>query len=152
MNYRFLSRLTRVLLYALFCLIAAAVVALPFVLQNLFTFFGDDYANAPGYEWFIIVFLTLAGIGALYILFSLIRILKTLEGDPFVERNASALKSMGIVSEGLCVLFAAKSVWFFTPMTVACAVVTLLCGLFALVLSDVFARAVAYKLENDLTI
>ncbi|MEL7608766.1 MAG: DUF2975 domain-containing protein [Bacillota bacterium] len=152
MNYRFLSRLTRVLLYALFCLIAAALAALPFVLQRLFTFFGDDYANAPGYEWFIVVFLALAGLGALYILFSLIRILKTLDHDPFIEKNAAMLKSMGIVAEGLCVLFAIKSVWFFTPMTVACAVVTLLCGLFALVLSDVFACAIAYKRENDLTI
>ncbi|MPN13916.1 hypothetical protein SDC9_161242 [bioreactor metagenome] len=152
MSFRFFSRLTRVLLYALFCLIVAAIVVLPFVLEKLFTFFGDDYANAPGYGWFIVFFLILAGIGALYILFSLIRILKTLDGDPFVEKNASALKSMGIVSEGLCVLFAIKSVWFFTPMTVACAVVTLLCGLFALVLSDVFARAVTYKIENDLTI
>lgn len=152
MNYRFLSRLTRVLLYALFCLIAAAVVALPFVIESLFIFFGDNFASTPGYEWFIVVFLTLVGLGALYILFSLIRILKTLDRDPFIEKNASMLKSMGIVAEGLCILFAIKSIWFFTPMTVACAIVALLCGLFALVLSDVFACAVAYKRENDLTI
>ena len=38
------------------------------------------------------------------------------------------------------------------PLAVIAAIPVAMCGLFSLVLSRVFAQAVAYKLENDLTV
>jgi hypothetical protein len=38
------------------------------------------------------------------------------------------------------------------PLAVIAAIPVAMCGLFSLVLSRVFAKAVAYKQENDLTV
>ena len=98
------------------------------------------------------IFLMAAGCLALWILFELMLVLRTVRGDPFVQRNVRAFFRMGLVAEGAGAMFAAECAQFFTPMLAVCAVVMVLSGLFALVLSQVFRRAVEYKQENDLTI
>lgn len=59
---------------------------------------------------------------------------------------------MGVAAEIAAALFVGKCVFSFTAMTAVCALVMALSGLFALTLAAVFARAVAFKQENDLTI
>lgn len=152
MHENFLSRFTRILLCVLFLAILLAIVALPFFLEEMLKFFGDMFFGAPGYENFILPFLLVCGVGALWILAELILVMKTLKHDPFVVRNAKAFSRMAIAAEALAVLFGVKTAFFFTPMTLACCIVLLLCGLFAAVLSGVFRRAIEYKQENDLTI
>lgn len=59
---------------------------------------------------------------------------------------------MGLAAELAGVGFTIKCFTLFTFMTAVCALVMVLSGLFALVLAQVFHRAVLYKQENDLTI
>ena len=89
---------------------------------------------------------------ALWILIELAAVLKTVESDPFVERNAAAFMRMGIAAEAAGLVFFAKCFFMFTVMTAVCALVMILSGLFALTLGMVFKRAVEYKRENELTI
>lgn len=152
MHENFLSRFTRAVLCVLFLAILLSIAALPFFLDEMLSFFGDMFFGAPGYESFILPFLLICGAGALWILAELILVMKTLKNDPFVMRNANAFSRMAVAAELLAVLFGVKTAFFFTPMTFACCLVLLLCGLFAAVLCGVFRRAVEFKQENDLTI
>ena len=91
-------------------------------------------------------------LGGEYIAFKLICMMRTLDRDPFVQKNVNALRSMGLCALiiailGLCTLFLHP-----VPLAVIAALPVAMCGLFSLVLSRVFAQAVAYKLENDLTV
>lgn len=98
------------------------------------------------------VFLTAASAAALWVLAELLLVMRTVPADPFVERNANAFVRMGVAAELAGAMFAVRTALYFTPMTAVCTIVMLLAGLFALVLAGVFRRAVAFKLENDLTI
>ena len=91
--------------------------------------------------------------GALLIAVTLLRMLHSLGGDPFVTANVNRLRLMGFVALGMtaCTL-GLVALPFNAVIFVAGGMAVGLCGLLALVLSEVFARAVAYKQENDLTI
>ena len=84
----------------------------------------------------------LSGILCLMIIWQLRLMFATvLEGDPFVDSN--------ILTSFLSVIRLPFSP---TPATVFLVIVFFIAGLFSLVLSQVFSRAVEYKKENDLTI
>lgn len=100
----------------------------------------------------VLSFVFITGAMAVWILAELYLVLNTALTDPFVMRNSRAFLRMGLVAEGAAALFFAKCAFEFTPMTAICGFVMLLCGLFAIALSQVFRRAVELKLENDLTI
>lgn len=92
-------------------------------------------------------------IGAEAIAVSLLGMMRTLGTDPFVHANVATLRRMGFIALGMavcCFLLALYpiSVWLAESLG-GC---VLLCGLFSLVLSGVFERAVAFKEENDLTV
>lgn len=92
-------------------------------------------------------------IGALVIGMTLFIMMCSLDSDPFVERNVRALRRMGFVALGMaacCLLLLLLPANTILAQFVGAAVA--LCGLFSLVLSRVFARAVAFKEENDLTV
>ncbi len=152
MHKTFVARLTEALLYAVFCAGCALWLALPFFLDQLLVFFVDAFIVVPSYREFILVFLMLVGAAGLLILFELIRLFRTLRGDPFVMRNAKALKRIGMSALIVTALFAVKCGVYFTPMTLVCALLILLLSLFAFVLASLFEKAVEYKLENELTI
>jgi hypothetical protein len=78
--------------------------------------------------------------------------MRTLEGDPFVQKNVTALRRMGIVALIIALLGLSTLLLHPVPLAVIAALPVAMCGLFSLVLSRVFAEAVAYKLENDLTV
>ncbi len=152
MRESLVNRLTEALLYAVFCAGCALWLALPFFLDPLLVLFADAYIVLPSYKEFVLVFLMLVGAAGLYILFELIRLFRTLRGDPFVLRNVKALKRMGASALVVTALFAGKCAVYFTPMTLVCALLILLLSLFAFVLANLFEKAVEYKLENELTI
>ncbi len=147
-----LTRLTQVLLLLIFVVVLLALLTLPWMLDTYLAWTRDAFAQAPGYRWFITVFLALSGCIGLWIVAELYRVLRTIDGNPFVRRNVTALMRMGGAAFALAALFFAKCIAYMTPMTIATAAVLLMCGLFAFVLSGVFAQAVRYKEENDLTI
>ena len=151
MDAKTLARVTRGLLW----LVAGGVVLLLGGLyfhggvQGLFL---EAYGVGPEGKAGVLLFLTLMAGIALWILGELIGVLATVERDPFVEGNARAFFRMGLAAELAGVGFTIKCFTLFTFMTAVCALVMVLSGLFALVLAQVFHRAVLYKQENDLTI
>ena len=98
------------------------------------------------------VIASLCLLGAEYIAFTLFCMMNTLNSDPFVERNVLALRRMGIAALLIAVLGLSTMLLYAVPLAVIAALPVAMCGLFSLVLSRVFAKAVAYKQENDLTV
>lgn len=145
-----LALVTQALLYLLTAFVLFCLVMI-FVSPGAAEFFRTYYSAGEEMTLFY-GFLVLAGLLALWVLFELIFVMRTVTGDPFVERNVKAFLRMGIAAEAAGALFLAKCFVFFTPMTAVCGIVMLLAGLFALVLAGVFRKAVAYKRENELTI
>lgn len=152
MNPRTLSRLTRGLLYAVSTLVALLIAGLYASSALLETFLLAYGVGDPSRAWAVMAFLTAMGAMALWILAELIGVLSSVDTDPFEERNVRAFFRMGLAAELAEAAFLLKSVFLFTFMTAVCGLVMVLSGLFALVLAQVFRRAVAYKRENDLTI
>ena len=150
MTLKTLSKITRALLYALMVLVAALMAAL-FISADVRTFMENEYGAAGSTVLFYAMLLVCGGI-ALWILIELAAVLKTMDSDPFVERNAAAFMRMGIAAEVAGLVFFVKCFFMFTVMTAVCALVMILSGLFALTLGMVFKRAVEYKRENELTI
>ncbi|MDR1619874.1 MAG: DUF2975 domain-containing protein [Clostridiales bacterium] len=88
-------------------------------------------------------------IGALYILALLIRMMKTLPADPFVEQNVICLRRMGYAALGMAGLaFIAAAVYYFRFMIIVLGMVLLFCALLSLILGNVFKKAVEYR-DND---
>ncbi|MBS6323089.1 MAG: DUF2975 domain-containing protein [Clostridium sp.] len=150
MTLKTLSKITRALLYALMVLVAALMAAL-FISADVRTFMENEYGAAGSTVLFYAMLRVCGGI-ALWILIELAAVLKTVDSDPFVERNAAAFMRMGIAAEVAGLVFFVKCFFMFTVMTAVCALVMILSGLFALTLGMVFKRAVEYKRENELTI
>ncbi len=95
---------------------------------------------------------TLCILGAEYIAFTLFCMMNTLDRDPFVQANVNALKRMGNVALIIALLGLSTMLLHPVPLAVIAAAPVAMCGLFSIVLSRVFAQAVAYKQENDLTV
>ena len=115
----------------------------------------DFFAKEGKPVWYAVasgVIATLCILGAEYIAFTLFCMMRTLERDPFVQRNVDALRHMGLMALAVAVLGLSTLLLHPVPLTVIAALPVAMCGLFSLVLSRVFAQAVAYKLENDLTV
>ena len=150
MKAKLLPRITEAMLYLLaaFVLLCAVTLYIPGSgLDQIIAAYCQTDSNPVALR----VFLT-AGVFALWILFELLLVMRTVSTDPFVQRNVHAFVRMGIAAELAGAMFAVRCAAYFTLMTAVCAIVMLLAGLFALVLAGVFRRAVAFKLENDLTI
>lgn len=95
----------------------------------------------------------LSGILCLLIIWELRRMFQTvLAGDAFVDANTRSLRQMGKYSFLVALLSLIRLFFWLTPATVVIIIVFSIAGLFSLVLSQVFEKAVQYKLENDLTI
>lgn len=115
----------------------------------------DFFAKEGKPVWYAVasgVIATLCILGAEYIAFTLLCMMRTLERDPFVQRNVDALRHMGLMALAVAVLGLSTLLLHPVPLAVIAALPVAMCGLFSLVLSRVFAQAVAYKQENDLTV
>ena len=106
----------------------------------------DIYATLSG------VIATLCILGGEYIAFTLFCMMNTLDRDPFVQKNVNALRRMGNVALIIALLGLSTLLLHPVWLAVIAALPVAMCGLFSLVLSRVFAQAVAYKQENDLTV
>lgn len=90
--------------------------------------------------------------GAEYIAVTLFGMMCTLQRDPFVPANVKALRRMGWAALVVVALGLSSMLLHPVPLAVVAAFPLSMCGLFSLVLSGVFERAVAFKQENDLTV
>jgi len=98
------------------------------------------------------VIASLCILGGEYIAFMLLCMMRTLDRDPFVQKNVNALRRMGLMALMIALLGLSTLLLHPVPLAVIAALPVAMCGLFSLVLSRVFAQAVAYKLEIDLTV
>ena len=98
------------------------------------------------------VIASLCILGGESIAVTLVCMMGTLESDPFVQKNVDALRRMGIAALVIALLGLSTLFLHPVPLAVIAALPVAMCGLFSLVLSRVFAQAVAFKQENDLTV
>ena len=147
-----LTRFTQVLLYSTFIFFCLLFIGLPWILKYYFHWSMNGYVASSHYRRFVIAFLYVLGIGGIWMVGELIRIMHTVPSNPFVAKNVSSIRRIGCISLGLALLFVIKCILFFTPFTFICGVVLFICGLLSLVLTQVFSQALRFKQENDLTI
>ena len=97
--------------------------------------------------------LYISGICAVYILFNLKRMFKTLiTGNPFVDKNVSCFRKMAAACAVVAATYLIKCILLFTPASAIIALVFAVGCLFCLTLKDLFKAAIEYKEENELTI
>lgn len=144
-----LVRFTKYLLDFMFIAGIIICVGVPFIFQIA----GRFYSIFTTYYVPLCIIFMIAGIFALFILWNLRQMFKTvILENPFVRENVRALKRMGICAFMIALIMAIRLFIVITPAALVLVLVFLIAGLFSLVLSLVFDQAVTYKEENDLTI
>jgi hypothetical protein len=144
-----LVRFTKYLLDFMFITGIIICVGVPFI----FRIAGQYYSIFSTYYVPLCIIFMIAGVFALFILWNLRQMFKTvIIENPFVRENVRALKRMGICAFIIALIMAIRLFIVITPAALVLVLVFLIAGLFSLVLSLVFDQAVTYKEENDLTI
>lgn len=151
-NSRFLNRFVQgCILFGMLAGIALIVEIYAVEMPIVIDFFVKEgkpqiYAVLAG------IIATLCLLGGETIAAILFRMMGTLDRDPFVQKNVVALRQMGVIALIIALLGISTMLLHPVPLAVIAALPVAMCGLFSLVLSRVFAEAVAYKQENDLTV
>lgn len=102
--------------------------------------------------WLSIIFIA-SGIFAVLIIRNLRKMFRSvLANDCFIPENVTSLNRMGTYSFLIALITCCRLFLYITPAVIIVILVFVIAGLLCRVLSQVFDRAVAYKLENDLTI
>jgi len=144
-----LVRITKLLLDFMFYFGILICLTVPFIFKVIgryYTIFEEFYLP------FCIIFMV-SGVFALLLLWELRKIFKTVMlENPFLVENVVSLQRMGICSFVISICMIFRLVFIITPAELLLVGVFLIAGLFSIVLSLVFDRAVSYKEENDLTI
>lgn len=150
MNENRMIVFTRYFLDIMFYSGILVVITLPFTLRLA----GRYYSEEIGRQYLpMLIIFGVSGICGLIIVFQLRKMIKTvIQKNCFVDNNTKSLRIMGKVSFLIVILFAVKCVLLPTPATFIIVLTFFIAGLFSHVLSLVFAEAVSYKEENDLTI
>jgi hypothetical protein len=145
----FINKLTKIVVDIFFYLGIITVISVPLLTPKIIKSLNlSESLTLP-----TIITLLLSGVCAVYLIFQLKRIFKTLtSGNPFVIENTVYLKNMAIVTFIISIIYVYKLTYWFTPATVIIVIVFLVAGLFCLTLKDLFAQAVKFKEDNDLTI
>lgn len=127
----------------------AAMLFIPMAVKYI----GAQMNYAPAARMILLVTLMLSGLCALFIVFNLKRMFKTLlDGNPFTEANVGRFRAMAAASLLIAAIYVIKCILLPSPMTAAVVIVFVIASLFCLTLKDLFKQAVNYKEENDLTV
>lgn len=144
-----ITKITKLILDAMYFLGIPVCISLPFT----FKLYGQINSYFREYYWQLVVLFFLSGIFAILIIGELRKMFRTvLNNDCFVKENVASLRKMGTYSFCIAVITAIRLFLYITPGVLVVVLVFLIAGLFSKVLSEVFDKAVTYKLENDLTI
>ncbi len=148
MNSR-LTKFTKFLLDFLFFTGIIVTVFVPLIITiygNYNTYFAR---NIPQLS----IIFTCSGTLAVLIIRELRKMFRSvLADDCFIRENVSSLNRMGTYSFFIALITCLRLFLYLTPAVIVVIIVFVIAGLFSKVLSQVFDRAVTYKLENDLTI
>lgn len=126
-----------------------STISIPFVLK----WYGAINSYYEKYYLMQTILFILCGVFSCLIIWNLRKMIKTIENnDCFVMSNVLSLKRMGIYAFIIAIACFARMFLYATPGAFALVIVFVLAGLLSNVLSGVFEKAVAYKLENDMTI
>lgn len=126
------------------------IIALPFLLK---WYMGIIFSSTSERYWFLLPFLYLSGFIALFILYQIRKVFKTLShNNPFRMDNVKSFKRIAAASFAIAVLYLVKVIFFNSFLTMILAMVFIIAGLFSIVIAEVFHQAAIVKEENDLTI
>ena len=145
-----LIRFTKIVLDIMFFGGIIVFITLPLTLK----FLGKYYSDSIN-EHFLLMLIVfgISGILGIIIISQLRRMMKTvIEESCFVYENVKSLNVMAISSLCISIVFLIKVLIFPTPATGIIVLVFFIASLFSEVLANVFAQAIKYKEENDLTI
>lgn len=145
------TKITKILLDIMFVGGILVTASLPVLLKPYARYMDGQVTE---YMWQIVVILDICGIFALLVIWELRKIFKTvISGDCFVRTNVTSLSRMGNYSFVIAfAMFIRCAAFYITLAAISMVIVFIIAGFFSKVLSQVFDRAVTYKLENDLTI
>ena len=126
-------------------------VTLPWSIHWIADFFQYEVFEEQYKEVVIIYFIL--GLLAILIIGELRKMFRTvLADDCFVQGNVVSLQRMGTYSFVIAAICLLRAFLFLTVTMITLVLVFVIAGLFSKVLAFVFDKAIAYKLENDLTI
>lgn len=118
-----------------------------------FRYYGNYNVYFKENYYSMCVIFIMSGIFAILIIQQLRKMFLTvLSDDCFVRENVVCLEKMSIYSFFIAVITACRLFIYLTPAVLIIILVFTIAGLFSKVLAGVFDKAIAYKLENDLTI
>jgi len=141
--------ITKVLVDIMFCGGIVCVILVPWLSKFIRDYLGY---GEKGY-WIITSILFSSGISAVYILFNLKQMFKTLlGGNPFIEKNISCLRKIAVACASIALIYIIKCVIMFSIPTVIIVLVFTIGTLFCLTLKDIFKQAIFYKEEHDWTV
>ena len=144
-----LIRMTKLLLDLMFFSGTLVTILMFFIIKfygRFNTYFRENTIS-------LTILFSVSGIFAVLVIFELRRIFKTVIADDcFITENVTSLRRMGTYSFLIALITALRLIMYITPGIIVVVLVFLIAGLFSKVLSQVFDKAITYKLENDLTI
>ena len=140
---------TKILIDIMFFGGIAACAVLPFILTGVLSFIG---ANPELRLIYTVIFLS-SGLSAVYILYQLKRMFKTLVGgNPFVAENVSSLRKCAVAGALIALIYLIRLIFWFTIAASVIVVIFALLSLFCLTIKDLFKQAIVYKEESDWTV
>lgn len=144
-----INKLTKIMVDVMFYMGILCVISVPFLVKLINRFYGYD-------KNLLLIFaamLFISGVCAVYILFNLKQMFKTLVGgNPFVNQNTICMKRMAIACAVISIIYIIKCFLIFSWATVVIVIVFTIGTLFCLTLKNIFNEAIKYKQENELTI
>lgn len=145
-----INKITKIILDIMFYSGLVVFVTLPWTLKLAGIYYSEDFTEH--YLSMLFIFAA-AGIFGIVIIAQLRRMMKTvISGACFVYDNVRSLEIMAALSLSITVLFIIKMFVVPTPTTAIIILVFFIAALFSQVLANVFAEAIRFKEENDLTI
>jgi len=145
----FVHYLTKVLVDIMFFGGILCAAAAPFAYRPVALFFGYK----PKVQVSFVIWIYLSAICALYILWQLKAMFKTLlGGNPFVAKNVACLRKCSVASFLIAIISMVDVIKWFSFVLSSIVIIFALLGLFCLTLKDVFKQAIAIKEENDWTV
>lgn len=141
---------TKIMLDIMFYCGLAVLATLPFTLKLAGRYYSRQLSD--NFISMLLIF-AVSGVCGLMIIAQLRRMMKTvIEGACFVPDNVRSLQVMARLSLVIAGAFIIKLFIVPTPATAIIVLVFFIAALFSQVLANVFAEAVRYKEETDLTI
>ena len=144
------NKFTKIILDVMFYCGIGILATLPFTLRLAGRYYSK--ALSDNFISMLLVF-AVAGVCGLMIVAQLRRMMKTvIEGACFVPDNVRSLQVMANQSLLIAAAFIINLFLVPTPATAVIVLVFFIAALFSQVLANVFAEAIRYKEETDLTI